>query len=58
MTTVILSWPDPEAAAEFLALRRDLRRIGWLPDPARDVLVELVRDSQIKNGSEEGDGDE
>ena len=56
MTAVILSWDDPESAAEFTALRRDLRRIGWLPDPARDALVELVRDSQIKDGSE-GSGD-
>ena len=57
MTAVILSWDDPESAAEFLALRRDLRRIGWLPDPARDALVELVGESQVKDGSEEGSGD-
>ena len=56
MTTVTLSWDDPESAAEFTALRRDLRRTGWLSDPARDALVELVRDSRIEDGSEEGDG--
>jgi hypothetical protein len=52
-TTVTLSWHDPEEAAEFLALRRDLRRQGWLSDPAADALRELVRASEVtKDGSD------
>jgi hypothetical protein len=51
-TAVTLRWDDPEDAAEFLAIRRDLRRQGWLPDSSRDELLALVKDS-----SEGGDGD-
>ena len=54
MTAVTLSWDDPEEAAEFLALRRDLRRHGWLPDPAAEALRELVSKSVV---AEEGSGE-
>ena len=47
MTAVTLSWDSPEDAAEFVAIRRDLRRLGWLPDAARDALLELVGQSRI-----------
>lgn len=52
MSTVTLSWDDPEAAAEFLALRRDLRRDGWLSDPAAAALQELVGASVATEGGE------
>lgn len=52
MTTVTLSWEDPEGTAEFLSLRRDLRRQGWLSDTARDALLELVEQSRIEDGTD------
>ena len=55
MTTVTLSWPDPESAAEFLRIRRALRD-GPAWDADREHLIELVRDSRVKDGSE-GSGD-
>jgi hypothetical protein len=54
--TVTLSWPDPEAAGEFLRLRKELRDHGWLPDPSRIALLELVGESVVvRDGSEEED---
>ena len=47
MAAVTLSWDTPEDAAEFVVLRWDLRRQGWLPDTARDALLELVGHSRI-----------
>jgi hypothetical protein len=46
MAAVTLSWETQEDAVEFLALRRDLRRQGWLSDTARDALLELVGQSR------------
>ena len=55
--TVTLSWPDPDDAAEFLSIRRDLRTQGWLPDPSAEALTELVMASEVvKDGAEEGSG--
>lgn len=54
MTRVTLSWDDPDDAAEFLALRRDLRRQGWLGDNAKAALLELVGASEVKDGTGEG----
>ena len=53
MAAVTLSWETPEDAAEFAALCRDLRRLGWLPDTARDALLELVGQSRITDGEGE-----
>jgi hypothetical protein len=54
MTTVTLSWTDPEAAGDFLALRDDLRRdVGVFPDTAAERLRELVRDSDATLGGDE-----
>jgi len=41
-TTVILSWPDPEDAAEFLSLHEEYGRHGWLPDTSAARLAELT----------------
>lgn len=54
MTTATLRWADPEDAAEFLSLREHLRTYGWLPDPSRDALVELVSTSDVV--TEDADG--
>jgi hypothetical protein len=56
--TVTLSWDDPEAAGDFLALREDLRAHGWLPDTAAARLQELVRSGNVvtSGGDEAGDG--
>lgn len=56
MTAVTLSWDDPEDAAEFLALRRDLRRQRWLPDPAAGALLDLVGSSVVMEGGRKEDG--
>jgi hypothetical protein len=56
-TTVTLRWDDPEKAAEFFALRRDLRRHGWLSDPATEALTELVGASEVIGGEEENNGE-
>lgn len=45
--TVILRWEDPEDSGDFLRLRESLRRDGWLPDPSRDALVELIGESEV-----------
>ena len=37
-----LRWDDPEKAADFIQLHAELRRQGWLPDPSREALLELV----------------
>ena len=34
--TVTLRWTDPEDAGEFLHLRDQYRRFGWLPDPSSE----------------------
>jgi hypothetical protein len=47
MTAVTLTWNDPEDASDFLQLRNQLRRDGWLPDPSADALRELVQSSEI-----------
>ena len=55
--TVTLSWPDPEDTAEFLRLRKEYRDHGWLPDPSRIALLELIGESEVvTDGSEEGSG--
>lgn len=57
VTDITLRWDDPEDATEFLAIRHDLIRDGYLMDSARDALVELVRDSEVvagHDGTEEG----
>ena len=56
MTTVTLSWDNPDDAAEFLSIRRDLRTQGWLPDPSVAALVELTGSSEVagEDGTEEG----
>lgn len=59
MTTVTLRWDDPEAAGDFLRLREEYRRDGYLTDPASDVLRELVGESEVVDGGsdeEAGDG--
>ena len=56
--TVTLCWPDPSDATEFLRLRAEYNRQGWLPDASRDALLDLVRDAEVvKDGSEEGERD-
>jgi hypothetical protein len=52
MTTVTLRWREPDDAGEFLALRRDLRRLGGLTDAAAEALIELVRYSEVVAGEE------
>ena len=53
--TVTLQWDDPEDTRQFLAIRHDLIRDGYLMDSPRDALVELVRDSEVvTDGTEEG----
>ena len=56
--TVTLGWEDPEDASEFLRLREQARREGWLPDTSRDALWELVESSEVVKDSskEEQDG--
>lgn len=54
MPAVTLQWDDPEDAADFLDLRRQLREDGWLPDPSSERLRELVASSEVKDSSEEG----
>ena len=49
MTTVTLSWEDPEDAATFLRLREEYRRQDWLPDPSMAELLELVRAGEVVN---------
>lgn len=54
MTTVTLSWEDPEKASEFLRLRNELRGQGWVTDPAGVALQELVASSEVvKSSSDE-----
>lgn len=50
MTTVTLSWEDPEDAAEFLRLREEYRDHGWLPDPSAEALRDLVGSSVVTEG--------
>ena len=45
MTAVILSWDDPEDAAEFRRIRRALRD-GFAWDADREHLLELVAASE------------
>ena len=45
MTTVTLSWPDPESAAEFRRIRQALRD-GFAWDADREHLLELVAASE------------
>lgn len=52
MTTVTLSWDDPEDASEFKRIREALRG-GWTWDADRDHLLELVRDSKITGAGPE-----
>lgn len=59
MTTVTLRWDDPEAAGDFLRLREEYRRDGYLTDPASDVLKELVGESEVvDDGTDEGSGND
>ena len=53
---VTLRWEDPEDAGEFLRLREQLREHGWLPDPAREALRELVRASKVVSEKDGSDG--
>ena len=53
MTTVTLSWPDPEDAARFLQFRQESRDHGWLPDPSAEELLRLVRFSDSSEGGEQ-----
>jgi hypothetical protein len=43
---VALRWDDPQDAREFLRLRLEYRRQGWLPDASRDALLELLGESE------------
>ncbi len=56
MTTLTLTWDDPEAASDFVDLRDQLCRQGWLPDASRDALLELVQSAGVKveDGDDEG----
>lgn len=54
MSSVTLSWDDPEDAAEFKRIRAEYTRQGWLWDYEQDRLLELVRDSK---DSTEGERD-
>jgi hypothetical protein len=47
MTTVTLSWEDPDDAATFLILREEYRRHSWLPDSSMAELLELVRAGEV-----------
>ena len=47
MSAVTLRWEDPEDARQFLALRRNLRDHGWLPDTSAEALRELVGASEV-----------
>lgn len=49
MTTVTLSWEDPEDAATFLRLREEYLRHSWLPDPSMAEFLELVRAGEVVN---------
>lgn len=57
MSTVTLRWEDPEDSGEFLRLREALRRDGWLPDPSRDALVELIGESEVVTDGSGENGD-
>lgn len=46
MTAVTLRWEDPDDAAEFLRIRADYLRDGWLSDPASAALLELLGSSE------------
>lgn len=50
-STIACRWEDPEDAAEFLRLRDQLRRDGWLPDASRDELLRLVTAGEVLKGS-------
>ena len=54
MTTVTLSWQDPDDARDFLQLREEYRRDGYLTDAATDALRELVGGSAVTDSSEGG----
>jgi hypothetical protein len=52
--SVTLQWGDPEDAANFLSIRADYKRDGWLPDVFWEELLRLVGDSEVvKDSSEE-----
>jgi hypothetical protein len=53
VTTVTLSWEDPEDAARFLQLREEYNRQTWLPDPSAEELLRLVRFSDSSEGGEQ-----
>jgi hypothetical protein len=55
--TVTLRWDDPEDAREFLRLREEYRRQGWLTDPAAGALTDIVGESEVVAGGGEGDRD-
>ena len=55
MTTVTLSWEDPEDAATFLRLREEYLRQSWLPDPSMAELLELVRAGEVVNDDDQGE---
>jgi len=53
--SVTLCWDDPEDAEEFLRLREDCRRDGWLSDPSAEALRELVGASEVAGPEVHGD---
>ena len=59
MTSVTLRWKDPADAADFLQLRAEYLRDGYLMHPSTVALLELVGGSEVvTDGSEEGSDDD
>lgn len=56
--TVTLRWQDPESASDFLRIREEYNRDGWLTDTAVAALQELVGEAEVVKDSsdEEGEG--